>query len=73
LVDQALGDFSGRQIHLVQSPKQGQQIESGLFQTRPEVARDFRRGTASHKPSMAHRGAEVNGGKLAKKPAMGGS
>jgi hypothetical protein len=71
LADKALGDFSGQQIHLVQSTKQSQQIEPGPFQTRPEVSRDFRRGTASHSPSMAHRGAEVNSDKVAR-GAMGG-
>jgi hypothetical protein len=61
LAYQALGDFSGRQIHPIQRPKQRQQIEPGSFQTRSEVDRDFRRGTASHSLSMAHRDAAVNG------------
>ncbi|HEY5161853.1 MAG TPA: hypothetical protein VII81_02485 [Terriglobales bacterium] len=61
LAYQALGDFSGRQIHPIQRPKQRQQIESGSFQTRSEVDRNFRRRAASHSLSMAHRGAAVNG------------
>jgi hypothetical protein len=38
--------------------------EPGFFQSRSEGGRDFRRGPASHSPSMAHRGAEVNGREL---------
>ena len=42
LLDEALGNFSGRQVHPVEGAEQSQQIESGRFQAWTEVDRDFR-------------------------------
>ena len=50
LADKALGDFGGRQVHLVEGAKQSQQIEPGRFQACPEVGRDGRWGTMGHGP-----------------------
>jgi hypothetical protein len=59
LMDKALGNFGGRQVHLVEGAEQSQQIEAGRFQAWAEVDRDFEGSTRSHGPSMVDQGAEV--------------
>jgi hypothetical protein len=58
-VDEALGNFGGRQIHLVEGAEQRPQIEAGRFQAWAEVGRDFEGNTRSHGPSMVYQGEEV--------------
>ncbi len=53
LVDKTLGDFGGRQVHLVEGAEQSQQIEPGRFQACPEIGRDLGWGTVGHGPRMA--------------------
>ncbi|MGO9269998.1 MAG: hypothetical protein ACLQOO_07070 [Terriglobia bacterium] len=59
LLDEALGNFGGRQVHLVEGAEQSQQIEAGRFQAWAEVGRDLEGSTRSHGPSMVYQGAEV--------------
>jgi hypothetical protein len=55
LPDEPLGNLGGRQIHPVQSAEQGQQIESGMFQSRAEIGGDGWGYGVRHHPSMTHR------------------
>ena len=59
LVDEALGNFGGRQVHLVEGAEQSQQIEAGRFQAWAEAGRDFEGNTRCHGPSMVDQEAEV--------------
>src|ERR1700681_2565025 len=52
LSNQSLRDLRGRQIHSVQSSKQGQQIEPGRFQTDAEIGGNFHSGATSHGPKL---------------------
>jgi len=45
LADKALGNFGGRQVHLVEGPEQSPQIEPRRFQACPEIDGDGRCGT----------------------------
>ena len=71
LVDEALGNFGGRQVHLVEGAEQSQQIEAGRFQAWAEVDRDFEGSTRSHGPSMVYQEAEVKDA-VGQAPARGG-
>ena len=71
LVDEALGNFGGRQVHLVEGAEQGQQIEAGRFQAWAEVGRDLEGSTRGHGPSMVDQEAEVKDG-VGQAPARGG-
>ena len=55
LLDEVLGNFGGRQVHLVEGAEQGQQIKPRRFQASAEVGRDFDESTRRHGPSMVHR------------------
>jgi hypothetical protein len=59
LLDEALGNFGGRQVHLVEGAEQSQQIEPGRFQSWAEVGRDLEESRRRHGPSRLDRGAEV--------------
>jgi len=59
LVDEALGNFGGRQVHLVEGAEQSQQIEAGRVQAWAGVGRDWEGSTRSHDPSMVYQQAEV--------------
>jgi len=59
LVDETLGNFGGRQVHLVEGAEQSQQIETGRFQAWAEVGRDLEGNTRGHGPSMVYQEAEV--------------
>jgi hypothetical protein len=59
LLDEALGNFGGRQVHLVEGAEQRQQIEPRRFQAWAEVGWLFDGSARRHGPSMVHRGAEV--------------
>jgi hypothetical protein len=39
LTEQSLWDLCRRQVHPIQGSEQSQQVESGSFQTRPEITR----------------------------------
>ena len=59
LLEEALGNFGGREVHLVEGTEQRQQIEPRRFQAGAQAVQDFDRRTRGHGPSMRHRGAGV--------------
>jgi|SRR6516164_6389517 hypothetical protein len=57
--DEALGNFGGRQVHLVEGAEPSQQIKPRRLQAWAEVGRNFDQSTRRHGLSRVHGGAEV--------------